>query len=544
MTNYLNDVRHLLKSRWFVFCMLAIAVMSYGYAACNTSISIDDTEHDRYVGSGNTMLASGRFGMWFWSVVEGKWENSFLIDFFAVFMLAFACINFCILFKRVSNGKITIGALTVFSCLFISYPLMNEIWEYTGANVNVCGGFLLVSFSLLIIHAFIHGYRGIKGYLSLVGSAILLTLVCAGYESVVSVYVFFVFAIIALQIIYQKENKLWDILKQGFLYAGLLAAGVVLRVIIHNIILAVCNLQPVVNGATSILWGGQPILNTLVGLVDSFFVYYIFRAVIYFPLFVLVLSGLAFLTMGITACIKHGAILLLPGSGMLLSLILFSLIQGVYSPYRICQVFAAFCAFSGMMLVSSFPRDVSKSKTVLRICALTLCGMLCFYQSTNLNYYLELNHRRSESEAAVVRQISYDLRKGFDRDKPVVFVGTYQLSPTIYEAACVPEDGFNWKLYQKLCGKYFYLCNRYFDLESLSRKGPDTNINSVINWSVIAFGTQDATAHLFEYYGCEYVPANLDLYLEPAQAESGNMPAYPKEGYIKDMGDYLIVNLG
>ena len=103
MKKYLDDVRALIKSRAYCFCVFAIALISFGYAAFNTSVSIDDTEYDRYVGSGNHMLAAGRFGIWFWSFIEGKWENSYLIDIFAVFLFVFAAINFCVLFKRVSK---------------------------------------------------------------------------------------------------------------------------------------------------------------------------------------------------------------------------------------------------------------------------------------------------------------------------------------------------------------------------------------------------------------------------------------------------------
>ena len=97
MKKYLDDVRSIISSKKYVFCVFAIALISFGYAAFNTSISVDDMEYDRYVGSGNEMLAAGRFGIWFWSFIEGKWENSYLIDIFAVFMFVFACINFCVI---------------------------------------------------------------------------------------------------------------------------------------------------------------------------------------------------------------------------------------------------------------------------------------------------------------------------------------------------------------------------------------------------------------------------------------------------------------
>lgn len=544
MKKYLDDVKALIKSRAYLFCMFAIALISFGYAAVNTSISIDDTEYDRYVGSGNVMLSAGRFGVWFWSFLERRWQNSYFTDIIAIFFFIFACINFCVLFKRISKGKIGIGALTVFSCLFISYPLMNEIWEYTGTNVTICGDFLFVSISLLLIHSFIHSEKKLKNWLYLSISVPLMTLVCAGYESVVSVYIFFVFAVLALQIIYgeEKEKKFLEILKQGLVYASVLVLGLVSRIVIHRLILILFNIPAGTNGATAVLWGNMPAKDIILKLFDDWFVQYIFRGVIYMPLGVLVFSGIVFVIMGIVAAKKHSPTILLTGAGMILSLILLSLVQGVYSPYRTCQVFAAFCAFTGMMLVSAFPKGENKKKNFLRICALTLCGFLCFYQAAYLNYFLELNHRRSESEEATVRQISHDLRADFDRNKPVFFVGSYSLSPTIIEAASVAPDSKEWILYNKLCSKYFSLTGREFDPATLSRKIPDTNVNSLIYWSIFAFN-QETMAHLFAYYGCDYVPADYNTCYTPANEAGAAMPAYPQTGYIKDMGDYIVVKL-
>lgn len=544
MKKYLDDVRALIKSRAYVFCVFAVALISFGYAAFNTSMSIDDTEYDRYVGSGNVMLGAGRFGIWFWSFIIGKWENSYLIDVFAVFLFVFAAINFCVLFKRVSNGKISLAALTVFSCLFISYPLMNEIWEYTGANASICGSFLLVSISLLLVHSFIHSEKKLKNLLLLLAAVPLMTLVCAGYESVVSVYIFFVFAVLALQIIYgeEKEKKFKEILKQGLIYAGVLVLGLVFRIVIHKVILALFNIAPATNGATSILWGTMPAKDIILKLLDNWFTMYIFRGVIYLPLGVLVASGIAFLIMGIVAAKKHSPWLILLGAGMILSLILLSLVQGVYSPYRTCQVFAAFCAFTGMMLISAFPKGETKTKTALRICAITLCGVLCFYQASYLNYFLELNHRRSEAEEAIIRQINYDLKADYPADKPVIFVGKHTLSATFSEAASVPLESKEWNIYVRLCAKYYALTGRDFDINSPPRKLPDSNINSLLWWSITEF-EQEPMAKYFAYYGCDFVPADFEKYYGAANEEAVSMPAYPQKGYIKDMGDYLIVKM-
>ena len=132
----------------------------------------------------------------------------------------------------------------------------------------------------------------------------------------------------------------------------------------------------------------------------------------------------------------------------------------------------------------------------------------------------------------------------FDEDKPVIFVGSYKGNASIYEKASVPEDSFRWELYQKLCTGYFALRGRDFDTSTISRKIPVNNVSSILDWATEAFGNQDSMAKVFSYYGCDYVPADFDTCYEPAKEEAKSMPSFPREGYIKDMGDYLIVSMG
>ena len=553
MKKYLDDVRALIKSRRYILPLLAIALISYGYAVFNTSVSMDDTEADRYVGSGNHMLGAGRFGIWFWSFIEGRWENSYLTDIIAIFLIIFACTNFCVLFKRISNGKIGLGALTIFSCIFISQPIMSEIWELTGANVNIGAALVFVSFSLLIIYSFIHSEKRNKDYLSLLGIAPMMTLVCAGYESVVPIYIFFVFAILALQIIYgeEKEKKFLEILKQGLIYASFLVIGIVLRIVVHKLILILFDIPLVQNGATDILWGTMPATQIIKSLMVSIGFYWIFGALISPPLTSLVLSGVALIIMGLVASKKHSPLILLMGAGMFLSLIILPVIQGSPALFRTCQVFAAFCGFTAMMFVTSFPKGISKRKNILRVCAITLCGFFAFYQASFINYFLELNHRRSENEIAIIRQVSYDLKSEFDITKPVIFVGGHKLSDSIIEAASIPEDSKSWILYTKCYAAVCEITGQEYDISSLKRKLVQSNIKPLIDWgftsywSPATYSTQEAMPKIFSYFGCDYIPADFDTYFDVATeyAEEENMPAYPEKGYIKDMGDYIIVHM-
>ena len=551
MHSYCSDLKKIFGNKVYTAAVLLIALLCYGFAAFNTSVSLDDLEVERYVCNGGTLLTSGRFATVLWAQLLGYSHdlplNSTAIDILSVLMLVFSAANFSILFRRISAEKISLGACTVFSCLLISYPLMNEIWEYTGANLNVCVGFLLASFSLLSVYDFLET-DGKKQWYRLIPSALMMMLVCAGYESIVPVYVFMVFAVLALQAVYGKtENKkLRVMILHGLVYAAVLAAGLLLRIIVHRGILLFTGLEAGTNGATEIRWLLYPVSYIVKYLIADFARHYVLKGIIYLPLTELVVAGVVFIVFGIFVCRKHGRSLLLPGFGMLLSLILLSLVQGVWSPYRTCQVFAVFVAFTVLIVLTWLQNAELKRMKWCKPVAFSLAAFLCVYQSLYLNYFLTLNHHRSEEELHAARSIGADLEAFNEEEKPVIFVGKYTLSDYIQEAASIPEDSVRWQLYKKAYAGTYALMGETYDVSYLSRKLPMTNINSVIDWSVNNRFKQESMENLLNYCGFEYQKADYNaVYSEAvAYAAAENMPAYPQNGYICDAGAYVIVNIG
>ena len=549
MKQYWTEVKSYLSSKRFILPLLFVLMVCYGYSTVNLSLSIDDTEGNRYIGSGNEMLAAGRLSIVLYAVL-GRYvgtlpQSSYVIDLLACLSLLWAAINFCILFRRASGGRIPGCAALVFACTFVSYPLMNEIWEYTGANLVVTMGYLEVSSALLILqNALRRDKQRLADYLFAGGLSFL---ICAGYESLVSVYVFGVCGALALQIVYgsAREKRVKLILRQALIYAGVLALGLGLRLIFHRLVLFVFQLDFQHNGDTKILWGTAPALVLIRNLILDWIREYLFRGVIYFPIGELVVAGVVLFVLGIIACHRHGWILLIPGFGIYGSLVLISIIQGKISPYRTCQVFAVFVAFTLMMIVTLISNKKNQSKFGFQTVTFVLCGYLCFCQACYLNYFLVCNHIRSEEEAHTVRTIGTELQCGFDMDKPVVFVGNYSLSWGIQEAISVPEDSLRWKMYQTAYSACYGIMGETYDVNTLSRKIPDTNVNSVINWGVSAFG-QEGIQHVFSFYGFQYVLPDYDQIREAADlyVEKYDVPCYPQNGYIQDAGEYIVVHLG
>lgn len=541
MRKYYNDLKAYGMKKSYIVPVLLIALLCFGYAITNASINIDNLEGDRYV-NGNVMLAAGRFGITLMSMFTGDWATAYVNDILSVVFLLWTATNICILFDRVSGGRINSYARTIFSCAFVSYPLIHEIWPYSAYSPSFC--LLFMSWALLLVYACIRK-RQQNRFGMILAAVLLMMLVCAGYESIVPVYIFFVFALLSLQIVYgtEQEKKLRTVLQNGMVFAGVLVVGLLLRVAVHQITLAVLDLESATNGATEIYWSKYSVDSIIKSLFVGFAKNYVLKGIIYFPITELLAAGVAFLIIGFFACKKHGALLLVPGLGMLLSLILLSIVQGEVSPYRTCQVFGAFVSFVAMILADLF-QEGAWHKWV-KNAGLVLLAYLCFYQATYVNYYMVQNHLRSEEEAFVIRQIGMELQGEYSIEKPVIFVGNYALSESIQEAISVPESSASWQAYKTIFIACYDVMGETYDETKLSRRLPQTNVNSVLEWGVYSYN-QEAMQNLFAYYGFDYVLADYELVYDEAcqYAVTEQMPSYPQNGYIRDVGEYIIVRLG
>lgn len=284
--------------------------------------------------------------------------------------------------------------------------------------------------------------------------------------------------------------------------------------------------------------GGESIVETIHHLIVGWADKYLLWGIVYFPITELVLAGIIGTAIVIFLILKRKEkLLIIPFIGMLLSLVILSVVQGRVTPYRACQVFTIFIAFAGMMFVYVFCEYYKKWSVM----AVAVMMLLCICQSIYLNYFLTINHYRSEEEGRVICNIGEELERNYDISKPIVFTGVYSLSENIIELASISKQDIRWKIYSKIYAK---LHNKDFDVvfDKESRKLPQTNVNSVITW---AMGEQIDIQKLFEFYGFECKTVNNQAIIEEAYmlAYRGVIPGYPQKGYIKEFDDYIIVCL-
>ena len=525
MTGMKQEFGYFLKNAKFRAALGLTLLLSYGYAIATTRVSIDSLEGDRYIGTGGVMLSTGRFGMNLWAAVlgYGRAEPSYAfgIDLLAALLLALAAVSFCALLRKAAQDRISMFGYGLFACLFVSYPLMNEIWEYSGANVCVCGGYLLDAAALnLLWDARQPGVPWRGRALRMGAAALCLMVVCSSYESLAAVFVQAVFALLTLE---------------------QLVGGLCLRVLVTSGIHLVLPPQAAANGATEILWAFYPFVYLAKLLVKSILINYALRGCFYLPIAELAVAALVFIVLVIALAVrKKRPLLLLTGAGMLLSLVLLSFVQGKCSPYRTCQVFALFVALAGLAVYEVLRRAAARRAVLLGSVQL-LAVLLCLHQAMYLNHLLAVDYQRSEQEAAVVRTLGTELVRDYGTDKPVVLVGRYTLGENI--TRYTTANPMQHPLY-----RFFREHTSWESGDTV--KYVETNCNSVLNWSVTAFSEVDdvygqAAEHLFRYYGFALDMTHSATLHEQAQtyADAHDLPGYPRAGAIVDCGDYVLVNL-
>ena len=549
MKTYQKRISCFLNCRYYMYAVLFTALLCYGFSATNITIGPDSMEGGRYLGAGNEMLASGRFGMKLWAMVMGYGDSgpafSFCIAVLAAALLVLAAIHFSMIFRMVSGGKISLFGCGVFSCALISYPLMNEIWEYNGANLCVCGGYFLDSVVLYLVLTVLRDQELTKKQKCqrLALACLAMTVVCASYESLVVVYIFMVFAILTVMQLYDGEK--WSfgrIFRWGIVFAAVLLCGILLRLVIHRLILVVMDIPYKRNGATGIAWGSKPVSEILSQLFRYSLIYYFMRGCAYFPILEMVISaGLLCLAMPILALWKKRPWLLLTGFGMLLCLMLLQLIQGTGIQYRTCQVFGALVAFVALGVSELAIRFFRNRKLGLGSIQVLLV-LLCLHQSTSLSRWLVLDHLRSEEEAFTIRTIGTDLERAYDLDKTVIVLGRYPLGDGIMEE--ITADMRDNPLYQ-----WFWKKTAWDTGDNGTIRISDHNVYSVLRWSENAFsenGTYGTSVEkLFRFYGFRlHTEHDPETHAEATRYVIDNdVPGYPKDGYIVELENYIIVNL-
>ena len=506
-------------------CLTFLTVLAYFFDLTNRTVGLDDLSRPFFIGEGNGMLAGTRWGKTLWIRLLSNCEYAPFIDKFLslIFLIISAVLFSRLLYTWLGNSSHKLLLCTLFSCLFVTFPLINEVWVYNDSNVVTAGNTVIAAACVLYL------YNSKKNFNKrTIITAFFLSIVVSSYESVGFVYISVVISVLLMDYLFLHKKR-W--VANGIRYAIPLIIAVILRYVIGFSIIYILHLQYHPNGAVEIQWKiTENLIPQIIHLMSDILNLYFARGLIHYPITVFLITFLLGLvwSIGNTVRRKDGTILLLFFL-LELSLFLQSFIQGIVMPYRTAQTLQYFSAFS--LTVFLWGVSSNNRKTSFLFFSI-LSSFMIYRQSVFLNRTFALNNQRSEIEASAAQNIGYKLKSMYE-DKPVIFAGWFDFGENINRQLRPDYSTPGGFLYRKIAihlGWNYNLMTLY-----------DTNINSVLMWNTGAFDSQKMMAEYFSYFGYDIIVRdNNDVYeYKQIAIKVGVKPL----GII-DIGEFIVVYLG
>ena len=525
---YINEV--VCKSVFYIPFVLSI-IISYGFTLFNRTVFIDDMAQDVYYGPYDHKLKALRWGQYITDRIFSTVKfTPFLNRFIGLLFLIVTVVLFGAILYYFDKKKDDIWKYSVFSGIFISYPLITEFFGFFEA-LTIPLQFAIVSFALF--YQVLHKERSIKDHIFI---GILLSFVMAGYESLIFAYITEVFIVLFIEYVLNDDgnHKTKDWIIEGFSYAIPLFIALILKYVIGYLILFVTGLEYARDGNTSIHWISDGILPTLIRVLFNGY-FYVLRGLSFLPITVFVITLFAFIIIAVRhqRSSRHS---LLISFFLLASLFFLSILQGDYLGYRQCQSLHLFVAYVFYVTFDEIYNEhfgrLSKRNVLIFVSL-----FLILRQRICTHVLFALDNQRSDNEAYVVQNIGYRLYSEFDTSKTVIFCGLYDMGEFINSQIYPDENSIGGRIEEYLKDKYGY---SHINVPFTQ----NDNIFSTLNWAHFPFYGQTMYKNVFSYYGYDINVLSSISYEKVKEytkfAEDNGMKTFE----IRDFGDYILVYLG
>lgn len=505
----------------YIFPVLISTILCYAYYLTHETVTIDSLSSDRYYHG--LLVAQGRLTA---TIIENYLGFEHLPiaveNIIGLICFILGATVFCIIFDK-AKPQSNVLPYTFFTCLYITFPLMNEYFMFKGSVLTTGGSILLVSFALYFA-------LKIKNLIaSILISSIFIFFAYSWYESFILVYIGAVFLLLILLADGQKSQK--ELFFNGFWLAPTLFLGFSLEEIISNAIINICNITQDNNNAVGTAWLTSS--ATLKSFFYDFIYSFVSKIFCYAPFTILfIFLAVAFVLMILQTKSTKKPILIFFYLGLALTVFFLSIYRGAESAYRTEQGIPFYISAITLLLSSKIIN--SNGKKALRIIASLSLVIILTVQICSSNYWYHVNVLRDKEEKQVVCNIAKDLEK-YDKNKPVIFIGYYQLSNNIKDKYTVKKDSVAGKIIDYTSKKA---------KKSYTYTACQTSISSYISWSIYSFSSANVELKKF-FNSCGYdFKLGTNEQFEEATKKYINIPSYNDSGYILDAGDYIVVKVG
>lgn len=540
----------LLGSRLYRAALLLTAVCSYGFLVTHHTVGIDDTPFSLYFEEGLNAIV----GRWFLFLLNKVFHVAefvpFIVDLIGVLILMAAVVVWGALLYSICTDKVPQWGYLFFSCIFLSCPLLAEVYPYYLHN-GVSVGYLCTGISLCFFRELTQE-RGdrLKILAQAAGMAVFLFVALGCYESFMIVWLLGIFLVLLTEKYMDVPCKVWKILGIAALSA---VAAIILRSVMIECVIRIFGLgylreAAVQRSVGEILgWMFDTGAAAEFGMaVKRFYVMYFVFGHAYYPVKIFVIAAAFIGIYGVYSAVRRKNLrILLLTTGGFISCFLLVPVEGKTTLYRAAQFLPVICgygAFLAAYAVGRFDGLGHRIGKIMTIVSAFLLSVVLWNQCYEMNKWFYVDWLKYESAVNLAGQISLTLEKDFDLSKPVVFIGNYTPPKSIIKDAYVEygtETFFKMKRLTDPVDEHL--------LEKFYREYgvwvAQTPALSVYEWGVNAFGTDEELARFFAMHGLYVTPNTNPEYFEEASEYFLNMPAFPKEGYIVDRGEYIIVRL-
>lgn len=567
-------IHKLCKNRLYMGILLLTAVCAYGYKVTNVTIGIDDTPSLYYFEEGLIAIV-GRWVLFLLNKVITLAEFvPFVTDFAAVILLIAAAIVWSALFYSVFGEKIPVTGYAFFAAVFVSCPLISEVFTYFLHN-GIAIGYLSCAVSLCFMREWQNSMRkprkgsglwekpDCRTVTKLAAAAVFLWIAMGCYESFMILWLAGLLLLLLSERIClgtERTARTGERGVFGTLAGGALAAlaAVLLRSLMIVVLTKAFHLEylrgeAVQRSVTEMLgWMVQTgAFGELIMILKRTFVLYGVFAYAYLPIRIFVLSAVVITVVTLARVIRGRdlwALILLPAAYLAAFSLLF--IEGKATLYRSAQFLPIFCGY-GALLFAYIIYELTRSPgrgVHRRLClgtrgiAVAVLAVITWNQCMDMTKWFYIDRQKYDAAVKTVDQIALDLERDFDTSKPVIFTGNYEIPYSIVKDAYV---SYGDSRYYKMKRLTDLIDPDLLDKYNRGSKGvwvAQTPALSVIDWGRYAFDSDAELVKFFAMQGHSLVACgDIDRYAE-AEEESLNLPEYPQDGYIVDKGDYIIVH--
>lgn len=569
MAGIIQEIKYFWNKKCFAAGIPLMMLLSYLTLVINPTISEDDTAFKLYYVEG-VSPAMGRWCLYLVNKLFPLDFNPHFVEACGLLLFCFSITLWCIVFHRMFGEGISPLGYTIFGGVMLSSPILSEVvvW-YLQDGIYMGYGFTALAV-LFGMEAFKcqetepegkisgeadKGCNNSKkckktkwgGYLHLVLSGIFLTAALGCYEAFM--IVFLMAMVMNFLLVRRLDRKAYSRRPSEWMAkTGIICVlSMILREAVISGIVFVFRLEGqrevlATRDFSDILRGFGNAEGELWLVLKEFFVKYYIHGIVYAPVFILALAvGILGIWALAAAVRKRDGWIFAAAAGIIILPWLMVFLEGRATYYRASEYVPLLTGFVVLLIAYEVKKLDRKS---LRMAALFLALMLLYRQGYEMNKWLYIDAMKYEDDKRTASAVALEIIRNCDEGKPVCVVGSYLTPPALLDKLYTPSWSKKYMLTEWLV--------RAVDEEIFEKYDTpygyavaETPQLSLLNWATYAFfGTDREMIKFWSMIGYTFVEdGNVEHYLY-ARELMREAPAWPREGSIVEMDDYIIVNFG